>query len=139
MNRYLVSYIATTAGRISYGSIEMERPEPIRSMQDVDQVTQVLRNHTGLHSAIVMGFSLLAEPADPGDPTQVGPLDGIGWRYIEQFLQEHGGPLTVEQIADRLDFPLVAVRRLTRRAVQDGRLTVTGDSYTLPGQGGTAR
>lgn len=64
MIRYLVSYIATDTGRISYGSVEVAQPEPICSTQDVEEITRRLRDHTGLHSAIVLGFSQFAEPGE---------------------------------------------------------------------------
>ncbi|MEU4241051.1 hypothetical protein [Actinoplanes sp. NPDC026619] len=64
MIRYLVSYIANNNGRLSYGSVEITRSEPICSTQDVAEITRELHDHTGLHSIIVLGFSQFAEPGE---------------------------------------------------------------------------
>ena len=60
-----------------------------------------------------------------------GPLDGLVFDYVKTLLTEMGEPLTVQEIAERLDFPLEGVKRVVSRAHEVGRLVETDGRYEL--------
>ncbi|WP_328466730.1 hypothetical protein OHA21_47060 [Actinoplanes sp. NBC_00393] len=55
--RYLISYADTLPGGISHGNAELKLPTPIRTMDDVQTVTKLIREHFGLTSPVLLGFS----------------------------------------------------------------------------------
>lgn len=63
MYRYLISYIDPFNGGGTNGNVEVTRPDPIRDMNDITDLTRELRDHFGLNRPIIMGFSRFEEEA----------------------------------------------------------------------------
>ena len=130
MIRYFVSFSFIGAHGTRTGNCEILRPEPVRSMADVENITTALRQQ-GLHDPIVLSFSRFDTDVEETSTTN-GPADGLAFDYIQQLLQEQGRPLSAKNIAGLLDFPVDATRRVLQNGLQAGRLVVTADGYDLP-------
>jgi hypothetical protein len=60
------------------------------------------------------------------------PADNLAFSYIQQLLEEQGRPLAVDEIAELLQFPAGAARRIMNNAHRNGRLNLADGGYTLP-------
>ncbi|MBB2941825.1 hypothetical protein FB565_001529 [Actinoplanes lutulentus] len=57
MYRYMLSYTSPEAQGFKNGNCEVTLPLPIRTMDDVNTVTKMLKEHFGLSSPLLLGFS----------------------------------------------------------------------------------
>ncbi|AXH89292.1 hypothetical protein [Micromonospora aurantiaca (nom. illeg.)] len=62
MYRYMISFSYEAPSGIGFMGIEWPCKRPIRSMDDVTVVMNHLRN-SGYVNAVILGFSLFADPA----------------------------------------------------------------------------
>lgn len=64
MFRYMISFSYETSTGIGFAGIEVPFKRKLRSMADVTRIANELRSK-GYVNAVVLGFSLFADPAAP--------------------------------------------------------------------------
>jgi hypothetical protein len=137
-HHYFISYSYSDHHGFGFGNSELRLEEPIRTHADVQGIETLLRQH-GVSNPVVSSFTRFHTEAEQDSTAASGPVDGIVFDYIRELLTAHNHPLTADRIAELLGFPIIAVRRVVTRAVQAGRLTATGNTYTVTTQHGRGR